>query len=330
MKRTHLLLVLLVALLAAGCQRFRGGVATPIVADTPTPRSTPLPPVATDVPPGAEDNPLALVIVDPGSGRSPRALTTAADQLIELLADETDLTVEVTVVQTQAEAYAMLCESGRGRVGAAWVNGLTYAVAFEAGCGEPALQVERGTGRTASVGEQVRLIVNRTAGIQSVTNLGARPFCRVSVDDFYTWLMPSLMLRVAGLDPLTLENVVDLGDVADVIAGVAEGRACAAAGVSSTDFADFADADQEADIAFIGQPVVVPYAILMLPSEMPLGVRSALVDGLQAIAIDPDRADTLEILLNQTRLIPADASDFTTFLSFVRSTGLNLGQLDGE
>lgn len=329
MQRVHLAFVLCAALVLVGCQRFRGGGTAQIVADTPTPRSTPLPPIATQPPPGAEDNPLALVIVDPGSGRSERQLNTAATELSELLTEETDLDVEVSVVQTQAEAYAALCGSGRGQVSAVWVNGLTYAAAFDGGCGEPALQVERGTGRTASTGEQVRLIVNRASGVQAVTNLASRPFCRVGVDDFYSWLMPSLILRAGGLDPLTMQNIVDVGDPADIIAGVAAGRPCAAGGISTTDFEDFADADMEADISFIGQPVVVPYAILMLPPAMPLGARWALVDGVQAIANDPDRAETLEVLLSQTRIIPAESSDFSAFLAFVRSSGIDVGRIDG-
>lgn len=330
MKRSHLLLCLVLILLLAGCRRFAGGVATQIVADTPTPRSTPLPTVATQPPPGDTSNPLALVIVNPGGGRSNVALTRAANDLTELIAEETELAIEVSVVNSQAEAYAALCGSGRGQVAAVWVNGLTYAAALDAGCGEAVLQVQRGTGRTASTGEQVRLIVNRAAGIQSITNLGSRPFCRVSVDDFYTWLIPSLMLRANGLDPLNLQNVVDLGDVADVIAGVAGGRTCAAGGVSTTDFNDFADADQEADIAFIGQPVTVPYAVMMLPPSMPLGARWALTEGIQAIATDPDRAETLEVLLNQSRIIPADAGDFTQFVNFLRSSGVDLAVIGGS
>ncbi len=327
MNRHHLLLLLALALILAGCRRGGGGVATAIVADTPTPRSTPLPPVATEPPPGAADNPLLVVFVDPGGGRTERALTTAARDLAEQLAEETSLSIEVEVVATQAAALAALCGSGRGQVAAAWVNGLTYAAAVEQGCGIGALQVERGEGRNARTAEEVRLIANRAANLQSVSALADVGFCRVSFDDFYTWLMPSLMLRAGGVDPLDMETLVDVGDVGRVIEAVAEGRQCDAAGVASSDFADLADAQTRAQIANVGQPVNVPFAILTYPPPMPLGARWALTDAFEAIAIDAERAEALRLLLEQDALLPVEDGDFSQFLAFLRAGRVNLAAL---
>jgi ABC-type phosphate/phosphonate transport system substrate-binding protein len=328
MNRHHLLLFLVVlALLLVGCRRGGGAVATAIVADTPTPRSTPLPPVATDPPPGAEDNPMLMVFVNPGGGRTQRALTTAAGDLAEQLAEETSLTVEVEVVDTQAAALAALCGSGRGQVAAAWINGLTYAAAVEQGCGTGALQVERGEGRNARTAEEVRLIANRSANIQSVGALADIGFCRVGFDDFYTWLMPSLMLRAGGVDPLDMATLVDVGDVGRVIEAVAEGRQCDAAGVASSDFADLADSQTRAEIANVGQPVSVPFAILTFPPPMPLGAQWALTDAFEAIAIDAERVEPLQLLLEQDALLPVEEGDFSQFLAFLRSTRVNLAAL---
>lgn len=323
MKRSHWLLFGLL-LLAAGCGGGQTRVVTQFVPETPTPRSTPLPTVATPPSPGDESNPIALYILNPGSGRTLRALEQAATALEASLAETANLTVDVRVVDVQAEAVAALCASGRGQVAAAWLNGVGYAIALESGCGTAALQVERGTGRTASTGVGVRLIANRNLNVTEVSALSGRTFCRVNVDDFYTWLVPSLMLRAAGVDPASLQSVVDVGDASAVISGVAAGRPCAAGGVNAVDFTDLSDSDTRANIVELGQQVVVPYAILTLPPELPLGARTALIEGLQSLALDPETQDTLETLLNMNRLISASASDFSAFVAFMRSTGVDL------
>jgi hypothetical protein len=323
MKRSHWLLFALI-LLAAGCGGGQARIATQFVPETPTPRSTPLPTVATPPPPGAESNPIALYVPNPGSGRTLRALETAAAALEAGLTETANLAVDVRVVDVQAEAVAALCASGRGQAAAAWLNGVGYAIALESGCGAAALQVERGAGRTASTGVGVRLIANRALNLQEVSALSGRAFCRVSVDDFYTWLVPSLMLRAAGVDPASLQSVVDVGDAGAVISSVAAGRPCAAGGVNAVDYADLADSDARANIVELGQQVVVPYAILTLPPELPLGARTALVEGLQSLALNPETRDTLETLLNMNRLISASASDFAAFMTFMRSTGIDL------
>ncbi len=323
MKRSHKLLFGML-LLAAGCGGGQARVVTPFVPETSTPRSTPLPTVATPPPPGAESNPIALYVLNPGSGRTLRALEQAASRLEDSLAETTSLAVDVRVVDVQAEAIAALCASGRGQVAVAWLNGVGYAIALESGCGTAALQVERGTGRTASTGVGVRLIANRALNLTSVSALAGRTFCRVSVDDFYTWLVPSLMLRAERVDPASLQSIVDVGDAGAVISSVAAGRPCAAGGVNAVDYADLADPDAQADIVELGRPVVVPYAILTLPPELPLGARTALIEGLQALALNPATRDVLETLLNMNRLIAASPSDFAAFVAFMRSTGVDL------
>jgi ABC-type phosphate/phosphonate transport system substrate-binding protein len=309
-------------MLVAGCRRAANVQATAIRAATSTPRSTPLPPVPTAIPVGAENNPILMAFANPGGTRTQSAVENAAEALAEALSTETGLTVEVSVVDTAADAVAALCDSSR--VSVAWLNGLAYAAAHAANCGAPALQVERGTGRNATTGEAVQLIANAETGAASIADLADRTFCRVGYTDFYTWIVPSMMLRTAGIDPAAeIGDVTDVDDSAAVVEAVNEGD-CDAAGLSATDFEDFADGDAGENINTIGQPVTIPYAILTYPPELPLGVRWTLTDSLLAIADDPEQQDALETLLDMDGLERVEESDFNPLINFVRSTGVQL------
>lgn len=321
-KRYLLLLCLLSLVFAAGCRRIANVQATAIRAATSTPRSTPLPPVSTAIPVGAENNPIRMAFANPGGTSTRRQIDNAAETLAELLSEETGLTIEVSVLDTPADAVAALCDSSR--ISVAWLNGLAYAAAQAANCGEPALQVERGTGRNATTGEAVQLIANVETEADSIADLADRTFCRVGFTDFYTWIVPSMMLRTAGIDPAAnLGDVTDVDDSAAVVEAVNAGD-CEAAGLSVTDYEDFAVGDDGENIITVGQPVTIPYAILTYPPELPLGVRWTLTDSLLEIADDPQRQNALETLLDMDGLERVEASDFNALLNFVRSTGVQL------
>lgn len=308
--------------LAAGCRRAASVQATAIRAATATPRSTPLPPVPTAIPVGAQNNPILMVFANPGGTTTQSRVTSAAEALAESLSEETGLTIEVSVLDTPADAVAALCDSGRSQIAVAWLNGLAYAAAHAANCGDPALQVERGTGRNARTGEGVRLIANSETEAATIANLAGLSFCRVGYTDFYTWIVPSMMLRAAGVDPVAeLGSVTDVDDSAAVVEAVNAGD-CDAAGLSVTDYEDFADGDAGENINTVGQPVTIPYAILTYPPELPLGVRWTLTDSLLAIADDPERRGALDTLLDMDGLERVEESDFNPLINFVRSTGV--------
>jgi ABC-type phosphate/phosphonate transport system substrate-binding protein len=265
-----------------------------------------------------------MAFANPGGTTTPRQAESAAQALAESLTEETGLTIEVSVLETPADAVAALCSSGRAQIAVAWLNGLAYAAAHAANCGTPALQVERGAGRNAATGEPVQLIANSDANVSSIANLAENSFCRVGYTDFYTWIVPSMMLRAAGVDPVAgLGEITDVDDAAAVVEAVNEGD-CDAAGLSATDYEDFADGDAGENLVTVGQPVTIPYAILTYPPELPLGVRWTLTDGLLAIADDPERQDALDTLLNLDGLARVDEGDFNAIINFVRSTGVQL------
>jgi ABC-type phosphate/phosphonate transport system substrate-binding protein len=311
----------LIVLLAA-CRRQQ---ATPQIvireAGTPTPISTPLPPMPTAIPVGTEDNPLYMVIraFEPALARNSVARFQSAIEA------ESGLVIEVQLAERTAEALAALCNSSSGQLSVAWLDGLGYMAATEQNCGLPALQVERGRGRDANTGQAGQLIATHDLGISAVSQLSGDDFCRLGNGDFYSWLVPSLLFEANDVDPLQdLESVTDYEDSSDLLQAVADGD-CDATGIPEGAMDDADTVRDEIDI--VETTATFPYAILMYPIEVPLGIRLTLTDALVTLAQDPDDAETMQALLGQDRLERVNADDFIEFRNFMDSTGLDFAQL---
>lgn len=330
-RATHRLILLSIlgaVLLLAACRR-QDIQAGPVIASTltPTPRSTPLPAIATAIPAGAEGNALQMVIRPDGSMSAARS--AIADFEAAIL-EKSGLTVKVELVERYAEALAALCDSSGGQVSVAWLNGASYVAAKAQNCGAPMLQVERGTRRDSKTGEAASLIVNADANISTLSALRGKAFCRLAYDDFYTWLAPSLILKANGLNPLTdVGTVTDYEDIPAMIEAVAAGD-CDAAGVAANVFDEYADvlgdAAESIDI-LTTTDTAFPYAVLMIPPDVQLGTRLTLNDALVVLAEDSATAVKMRALLGQNAIVPVTADDFNDLTTFVESTRLDFSQL---
>lgn len=324
MCRTLSVLLWTVMLLLAAC-REQGiqTLPTPLPTLTPTPLSTPLPAIPTAIPPGDPGNPVQLLVVPP----APVNQSAVADAQAAIEA-ESGLEVEVQPVERYAEALAALCGSAGGRVAAAWLNAPAYMAARAQACGQPALQVQQGRGAEARTGQAVEIIVTRGT-VSTVSALAGRSFCRLSRQDFWSWLAPSLMMRASGVDPVYgLRAITDYDNQLDLIKAVADGD-CAATGIPAGALDELADdlGNAAQEVRVIATSVEFPFAVLMIPPELPLGKRTTLVAGLRAAAANSGTAVLLRPLLGQTSLVPVAADDFADLEAFMARTGLDFAQL---
>jgi hypothetical protein len=91
--------------------------------------------------------------------------------------------------------------------------------------------VKRDTRREVETGASGQIIINRSLGSTELSAIEGRTFCRLGSDDFYSWLLPLLVLKTEGIDLLTeTEAVVDYEDIPALITAVSEGE-CDAAGI---------------------------------------------------------------------------------------------------
>lgn len=324
-RKTHILIIGLVcvALLLASCKRFGGAQPTARPTLTPTPRSTPLPPVPTTIPLGSEDNPLHLQIVAPSS--SSRLVSSAVDDLQVALLEDTELNVVVDLVDTDAEALAALCDSTAGTITAAWLNGLAYAAAYDQDCGTAALQVERGERSSASTSDQSLIIVRSNLGVEGIGDLVDHTFCRLGYSDFYSWLVPSMMLKAGGISSAAqFDEVKDYDDPAAMIDDVASGD-CDAAGISAQDYENYVGVTTRSRIRTLDQSVEIPYLVLVLPPQLPLAQQDDLTNALVSIA-NGSRAGVLAPLLDQDQLFVVTDDELSSLRGFISRAGIDLAQ----
>jgi hypothetical protein len=319
----------------------------------PTPISTHLPPVATDIPAGFDsENPIQIVLVE--------AANAAVSDLEEQLNALTDIEISVVSVDSQAEAMNLLCASDSGAVSAAWLSGMTYAAAKQ--CGIVSLQAELGTERIPDTGEAGVLVVNAEFAEGGLSAAVAENFCRVSLSDFYGWLLPLMFFGAEEIDPTTLTDVVEYPDKEAMVAALASGE-CAAMGMSESEWNEYLDsdstlADTTAIVAtsadFPHQIMVFPFAAdlevineitgLLLQLDMASGrsgleteeaegtpeaeasEESATSEATEAPEISVDE-DLMQSLFGEGYLTPTNAGDFALLDTFLESTGLNFAEI---
>lgn len=312
---------LLALLLAAACRAETGPVESASQSTlTPTPLSTPLPPLPTVIAIGQAENPLRMIVRVEGGSAPARA---AAAELEAALLQRAGVTLDVQLVAREAEALAALCDSFGGQATVAWLSGTAYLVAHALKCGQPALQVTRGD--DGATGGAVSIVVNNDARIAAFAALAGKTFCRVSSGDAQSWLIPALMMRAAGFQPTALKATRDYPNPGAAVAAVNAGE-CDAAGVPAALLERLSDAEAD-NLTTLATSIPIPYSILMIPNAVPLGTRAALVETLNRLADERQSALWLRDLLGQETLIPAAPEDFADLLAFGASTGLDFAAL---
>ncbi len=308
--------LLLTVFVVSSCRSAGPPQPTEIPTATYTPRSTPLPTVATPPPPGTTDNPIQLFFVRPAAV-SRGTVTNAANDLETILSETASLSVNIEIAETGADAVAALCDSPGGVPAAAWVDGVTYAAART--CAERSLAVVREDG----AGADVAIIVPQSSEAQTIRDLGEAVFCRLSVDDLYTWLVPSLILQANSVSPTSLSAINDYPDLGDLISAVGAGD-CDAAGVN---LAELEAVGGSSRIRELGTSERVPYAILMIAPSIPLGTRNALNDAMLAIAGDSAEAELLQPLLDQVRIATIGEGELESWDALLRRTRLDFSEM---
>lgn len=327
----------IVALLLAAC----GGApeAEPTEAPPPTPTIVP-----TLAPVGFPSNPLQLLIVP---AVAEMAETAEAD-LEAILLQSTNVSIDVVMVEQPAEIVAAICESFGLEEGmaAGWVDGMTYASIFEQRCGTGAVQYVRDEA-TREIGV---LLTNANFEGSSSDILAQRSICRLSFNDYYSWVALSLFFYAEGLDPATIQTI-DFDNTDEMLEAIDKGE-CASGMVAQSVWEAW-DAENSNRLDENATTVEMPIGILVLPFAAPESARLAITGGLsdfdEATVIDaisgaPDVEQTEvqgteETTVEPTELFrdidavfvaffgagtfaPVDANEFDEWFDFLESIGL--------
>ncbi len=247
----------------------------------------------------------------------------------EAITNNAGVSIDIVLVERYASALAALCASGGGDVSVAWLDGITYRAATAQNCGIPALQVQRGGRGENATGAPGQIIISRVLGTTEISALQGRTFCRLGYDDFYSWLIPSLIMETNGIDPLTdLDDIVDYDDRETLLQDIISGD-CTATGIAEPTLDTLIDEnpDLRDGVRVVETSISFPYRVLVLPIEVPLGIRLALIPTLIDMANDPQRGEMMHVFLGQDSLRRVTPDDFEEFEEFMASLELDFSQL---
>jgi phosphonate transport system substrate-binding protein len=164
---------------------------------------------------GTEENPIFWAVVP--SGETERVVTGFED-LAQIIFEETGLVVEPFV----ATEYAGVIEAMDSDPVKAHMSSLAtfaYILASEKGVAEAELVALR----RGSAFYNGQIYTRADSGINSLADLAGKSFCRPDALSTSGWVIPSLTIRAAGVDPDTEMEVVDAGSHDAAVAGVYNG-----------------------------------------------------------------------------------------------------------
>lgn len=267
---------------------------------------------------GTEANPILMSFTPSGKQEN---VSTGSEQVVKLLSEATGLKITGSV----ASSYGAVVEAmGAGNAHAAWLPTFSYILAHEKYEVEPLLAVSRfGKTTYASL-----LITKKDSGITDIAGLKGKKFCRPDAESTSGWIVPSITLKAAGIDPEKDLTLVDSGNHDGVVTGVYNGD-CDAGAVF-----DDARANVEKDLPDVKDVVAVMATSDAIPNDnlsvvkgFPKDVSDKLAAGLQQVLTTEDGKQALKTLYSVEALEPIGDDFYDTFRATLSKAGINAADL---
>ncbi|MDF1500328.1 MAG: phosphate/phosphite/phosphonate ABC transporter substrate-binding protein [Anaerolineales bacterium] len=270
---------------------------------------------------GTEENPIVWVLTP---SQDTQAVLTGAEGLTQFIEDETGIVIQSFVATDYTAQVEAIC-SGEAQMAA--LNTFGYIRATERDCAEVAVVSVR-FGSTSYSGQ---LITQAGSGIESVEDLAGKVFCRPDPGSTSGWIIPSLSMLAAGIDPETdLAEIVDAGGHDAVVITVYNGECDA-----GSTFVDARDnvADEEA-FADVYEKVVVltesppiPNDNISFAPEVPEATRQAIVDALLKLNDSEEGQTLLNELYSWSGLEAAEDTFYDGFRQQLEAAGMSIEDL---
>jgi phosphonate transport system substrate-binding protein len=267
---------------------------------------------------GTEENPIIWAVVP--SGETDRVVT-GFEEVAAMIFDETGLVVEPFVATEYAGVIEAMC-SDPTKAHMASLATFSYILASEKGCAEAALV----SVRFGSPVYNGQIFVRNDSGIASVADLAGKTFCRPDPLSTSGWIIPSIALQAAGLDPDTdLGQVVDAGSHDASVAGVYNGDCDAgssyvdARGTIEEDYPDVMDVIQVIEIS-----ADIPNDGVQFVSGFDAELQAQIVDALLAIAETEAGQEALDVAYSWNALEKQDDTFYDPFRQMLDAAGVTV------
>ncbi len=270
---------------------------------------------------GTEENPFVFVFVPSGDAD---VILASATAITDVVSEKTGLVIESQVPVSFIAAVEAMC-AGEAHAGA--LNTFSYVLAHERGCADVDLVSER-FGSTFYTGQ---IITRADSGITSIEDLAGKTFCRPDPDSTSGWIIPSIAMRAAGINPDTdLAEVIDAGGHTGVVRAVYNGDCDA--GSTFTDARtnvaeEFPDVNEV--VVVIATSPEIPNDTVSYRPDVPAEIVDAISGALLSMTEDEAEMEILAALYSWSGLQKVEDSFFDPFRQTLEAAGINIEDLAG-
>jgi phosphonate transport system substrate-binding protein len=247
--------------------------------------------------------------------------------MVKLLEEETGLFFRVLVATEYAGAIEAMC-ADPPEAHMASLATFAYIIASDRGCADVALL----SVRFGSPTYNGQILVRADSGISDLSQLNGKTFCRPEPLSTSGWVIPSIMLRGAGVDPDTgLAEVVDAGSHDAVAAGVYNGDCDAGAtyiDARDTVVEDYPDV-MEQTVVIAVEPDI-PNDGVQFVSSLDQELRDKIANGLLAVAATEEGVEALQTAYSWEELTKADDTFYDPFRQILQAAGVSAETLLGD
>jgi phosphonate transport system substrate-binding protein len=270
---------------------------------------------------GTEENPIVWAFVP--SGETER-VSAGADAVAGLLNQETGFFFDTFVATEYAGVIEAMCSDPvKANMGS--LATFAYILAHERGCADAELV----SVRFGSAVYNGQVIVRADSGIETLADLAGKTFCRPDALSTSGWIIPSIELKAAGVDPDTdLAQVVDAGSHDAVVAAVYNGECDA--GSTYVDARTTIE-DEHPDvmdvIKVISVSADIPNDGVQYASSMTREMRDTINNALLKIAGTDEGQAALDEAYSWAGLQKVDDSFYDPFRQVLDAAGVNIESL---
>jgi phosphonate transport system substrate-binding protein len=270
---------------------------------------------------GTEENPIIWAVVPSGETEE---IVAGFESVADLILEESGLVVEPFVATEYAGVIEAMCsDPPQAQMGS--LATFAYILANERECAEVGLVAVRFGSPTYNG----QIITRADSGINSVADLAGKTFCRPDPLSTSGWVIPSITLRAAGIDPDNdLAEIVDAGSHDAVVTGVYNGDCDAGptfvdARTSVEDqFADVMDVVKVVEIS-----IDIPNDGVQFVPGFDEELRTKIVQALLAISATEDGQAALHTAYEWDGLQEVDNSFYDPFRQVLDASGVSIEEL---
>lgn len=268
---------------------------------------------------GTADNPIVLAFVP--SGEAPDVIA-GADLIQDLLSEKTGYVIEGTV----ATSYSAVIEAmGAGKAHMGTLATFAYLLAHEKYGVDVALVSSR-YGAPYYTGE---IIAGADTGITKIEDLAGKTVCWVDAASTSGYIIPSIMLKAAGVDPDTdLAQQTEAGSHPNVVLAVYQGDCDAGAcyvDARDTIADDYPDVYDK--VVVIAESDEIPNDGLQFIKDFPADMREKIVQAFLEIMATDEGVEAMGLAYGWDAVVEKDDSFYDPFRATLDAAGVSVEEL---